>query len=148
MLTKIKHFFFSEIQSTQGSTKDSETIAALALLIEVIEADSHYSDDEKTTLHKIVKDSYPEHGDNIEEIITLVREEIQSATDLFQFTSMINASFSKTQKQALVQQLWEIAYADGILDKYEDYIIRKICDLLYISHSDMIRARNIAAQKP
>jgi uncharacterized tellurite resistance protein B-like protein len=40
--------------------------------------------------------------------------------------------------------MWELAYADAELDKYEEYVIRKVADLIYVSHSEFIRAKTVA----
>lgn len=41
-----------------------------------------------------------------------------------------------------MKAMWEMAYADGNLDKYEDYIIRKVADLIYVPHTEFIRAKS------
>lgn len=144
MLAKIKQFFNDNIEQPD---KKNSALPALALLCEVISADNHYSDEEKTTFYHIIKQHYADHTDEIDELMALAKQESKKATDLFQFTSLINDRFDQKRKLNLVNQLWTIAYADNHLDKYEDYIIRKICDLLYVSHSDMIKVRNEIAEK-
>ena len=53
----------------------------------------------------------------------------------------INSGFTREQKLALIEQMWRVAYADGDLDKYEEYTIRKLSDLLYVEHHEFIRAK-------
>jgi uncharacterized tellurite resistance protein B-like protein len=48
---------------------------------------------------------------------------------------------SMEERVQLVEQLWLIAHADGVIDKYEEAAIRKASELLYVSHSDFIRAK-------
>ena len=64
------------------------------------------------------------------------------ATDYYQFTSLINRGFSYTQKITLIQLLWEVAFSDGELDIYEEHLVRKIADLLHISHMDFIKTKH------
>ena len=60
---------------------------------------------------------------------------------LYDWTSSINESYDYEQKKDLIKLLWDVAYADGRIDKYEDYTIRKISELLYVKHSDFIRMK-------
>ena len=53
----------------------------------------------------------------------------------------MNKGFSQEQKRKVIEHLWQVAYADGILDKYEEYMVRKIADLIYVSHKDFINAK-------
>ena len=41
----------------------------------------------------------------------------------------------------LIKNMWEVAYADGNLDRYEEHLIRRVAELLYVSHSDFIKTK-------
>jgi len=66
-------------------------------------------------------------------------------TDYFQFTSLINKECSLEQKVRLIESLWKIAFIDGALDMNEEYLVRKIADLLHVPHIDFIMAKNRVA---
>ena len=83
----------------------------------------------------------------IEDLINLAEKEIDHAVSLHDFTRLLNESFSKAEKINVIENLWHVAYADSILDKYEEYYIRKVADLLYISHSDYIQSKLKAADE-
>jgi uncharacterized tellurite resistance protein B-like protein len=51
------------------------------------------------------------------------------------------------EKNNIIENLWRVAYADSYIDKYEEYYIRKIADLLHISHSNYIKAKLEAAKQ-
>ena len=74
-----------------------------------------------------------EADDNIEEVI-----------DFHQFTSLLNEHFSLEQKCKLIEYMWLIALSDGNLDAYEDQFIRKVADLMYLRHSELLSARERA----
>jgi uncharacterized tellurite resistance protein B-like protein len=63
------------------------------------------------------------------------------------FTSMINDNYEYDQKVNLLTLMWKVAFVDDNLDKYEEAMIRKIADLLYISHRDYIKVKHIAEEK-
>jgi uncharacterized tellurite resistance protein B-like protein len=80
----------------------------------------------------------------VDTLMALAAEEARLATDYFQFTSLINKNFSAEQKVQVVEYLWQVAYADGHLDAHEQHFMRKIADLLYVSHADYVGAKQRA----
>jgi uncharacterized tellurite resistance protein B-like protein len=60
---------------------------------------------------------------------------------LYEWTSIINETYEYKLRVDVIKSLWDVAYADGRIDKYEDYTIRKIADLLYVKHTDFIRTK-------
>ena len=60
---------------------------------------------------------------------------------LYDWTKIINDTFDYDERVNVLRTLWDVAHADNIIDKYEDYTIRKIADLIYVKHSDFIRAK-------
>jgi uncharacterized tellurite resistance protein B-like protein len=66
---------------------------------------------------------------------------VSESTSLYEYTRLINDSCSYQDKLNLVNSLWKIAFADNSLDKYEEHLIRKISDLLHVSHSDFIKEK-------
>lgn len=81
--------------------------------------------------------------DELAELINLAKNETNHATSLHQFTQLINQYCTTEEKFNLMKAMWEMAYADGNLDKYEDYIVRKVADLIYVPHTEFIRAKSL-----
>ena len=76
-----------------------------------------------------------------DELVELATKEYEASTDYFEFTRLINDHYNEQQKIELIENLWHIAYADNILDKYEEHVIRRIADLIYVSHKDFIASK-------
>lgn len=113
--------------------------AVAALLIEVMLADEKIDEAELTLVLSLI-----EKETSLEQVDLMYQEmkaSVETANDMFQFTHAINEHAGKEEKEALVLSLWRVAYADGVLDEYEDYRIRKICDLLYVPHSVFIQTK-------
>ena len=151
MLTTIKNFFEKNfIPESSNLAGDSGVknpqLALAALMIEVAEADFEDTPEERQAILNIVKTSFKLKENEADELIQLAKEEHKNSTDYFQFTRLINDSFSAQQKNQLIENLWHIAFADNVLDKYEEHVIRRISDLIYVSHSDFmstkLRAQN------
>ena len=75
------------------------------------------------------------------ELIEYAGEKRTASIDLYRFTRQINENYSEEEKVHVVETLWRVVYADGVLDRYEDYLMRKLVKLLRISHGQMIKAK-------
>ena len=78
----------------------------------------------------------------IDDLFILASEEARQSVDLYQFTSLIREHFSQEKKIKTIECLWTIAYADNHLDAHEEHLIRRIADLLYVTHQDFINAKH------
>ena len=141
ILEALKNLF--EDKSTLKETGEGEGlgIAAGVLMLEIARADDEIDDLEKEVVIKGVKNILHENNHEINEIFKKVIAVVEESVSFFEFTSLINDSCSREEKYNLLVILWKVAYADGQLDKYEEYYIRKIKDLLYLSQSDFIKAK-------
>ena len=145
MLTRFKSLFSADLGSDPaGLSEDNLRLACAALLIEVAVIDQEFDDKEFETLQNILQTEYGVSAEECHALTTLAQQECEDATSLYQFTQLVNTSCSQEDKFSLVKGMWLIAYADGDLDKYEEYIIRKTSELLHVSHGDYIRAKHLA----
>lgn len=152
MLNRLKHFFEDKIKiippstDADGGDEHALQLALAALMIEVAESDYQDAPEERAAIEKIVKQAFDLNDREANEVIELARKEHADSTDYFQFTRLINDHYSARQKIQLIENLWRIAFADSNLDKYEEHVIRRIADLLYVSHSDFM-ATKLRVQK-
>ncbi len=143
MLNKIRAFFDERIERpSEQSDSRGINLAAAALLIEVLKADFEPDLREeqaiKSALHKHLNIALEE----IDELFVLASAEVESATSLFQFTRLVNEQYGSQQKYQLVCALWQVAFADHVLDAHEQHLIRQIADLIHLPHSEFIRAKH------
>jgi uncharacterized tellurite resistance protein B-like protein len=146
MLKKLRDIFNNSlINSDQGDSADRDhalRLATAALLIEVVRAD--YEEDIKET--EAVIWQLQTHFDLTEEETLLLVEEAAQKADhsvsLQEFTRLLHENLSAKEKHSVIEMLWLIALADDHLDKHEDYVVRKVAELLYVTHGDLIRIRN------
>ena len=118
-------------------------LAVAALLIEVATADHVMDGTELNALINLLERKFSLPHEQLLELADLAKTEAAEATSLYQFTQLINNECTASEKFELIKGMWEIAYADNQLDKYEEYVIRKVADLIHVSHSDFIRAKSI-----
>ena len=141
-LNKIVQFFEERLMPDAQIQNDNDDkvarMAAAALMVEVAEADFENKPEEQQTLKEILKTSFHLDTKDSDELFKLAESKYENATDSFEFTHMINKHFSAQQKIQLIDQLWKIAYADKVLNKYEEQVIRRSSELSYVSHKDFI----------
>ncbi len=148
MINNIKEFFSSEINNPDGDEGHQQSLAAASLMVEVMVIDRDTSDKELTKIKEILKSQFELKDHEIQKLLELAKQEVKNATSLYQFTRLINDHFDYQKKKKLIGSLWHVAFADDVLDKHEEAIIRRIADLVYVSHSDFIKTKNIAKSKP
>jgi uncharacterized tellurite resistance protein B-like protein len=126
------------------SAAGSETalnLAVAALLVEILRADYEVSATERGQIVASLRGLLGLDPAACEELLALAERQIDDAHDLYQFTSEVNRTWSADDKVRLVEQLWRVARADSIVHKYEEHLVRRIADLLHVSHREFIGAK-------
>jgi uncharacterized tellurite resistance protein B-like protein len=147
VLRSLQQFFETRIAPLRFGSRDEAgtehqlRLATAALFVEMMRADFKVTDEERRNLEAVVRETLGLDGDETRELLALAEEEAASAVELFQFTRLIDEAFSPEQKAMLVERLWRIAYADAHLDRLEEHLVRKIANLLHVSHRDYIAAK-------
>ena len=147
MLKSLIEFFERSTPDHTSTGADNRVeLAAAVLMIEISLADSSIDDHELAIIKKALVDRYHIGEEQVDELIDLARREVDHAVSLHDFTRMLNDNLDAEEKIHVIELLWQVAFADAVLDKYEEYYIRKIADLLYISHKDYIRTKHRVAE--
>lgn len=145
MLTKLQKFFDLYL----GKNVEAEIplqrrlqMAAAALMVEMLHVDEKVTAEEDEKLRLLLEQRFSLDSSEIESLIDLAHNEKHEATDYYQFTSLLNSHYSQQQKIDLVEDLWQLAYADHELDKYEEHLLRRLAELLHVPHKDYIRTKH------
>lgn len=145
MIAAIKQFFDKQLFSPEQESATDRVcrlqLASAALMIELLKTDRHIDERETQALRAILQDTFAIPAGQLEEIIQLAEQESHASVSLYEFTSLVNEHYTYDEKVQLVSNLWQVALADDHLDKYEEQMIRKTADLIYVSHSDFIRTK-------
>lgn len=147
MIAKITAFFQSlNDESPSENNSLSVEMACTVLLCEVMRADGHLDDAEQTLLTNMISEQFSLTPDEVTALIEQAIELSEHAIDFHQFTSKINSHYSPQEKEKIVTLLWQLAMADGEIASIEEHIIRRISDLLHLSHAQYIRAKSSVKQ--
>ena len=144
MIKRIKDLlsnFSNQEEDVEDQKISSLDKACSALLIEVAYADKIFDESEIISLKESLKETYDIDDIIIDELISDAKKTVDESTSLYEYTRVVNDEFEYSDKLELLSRIWRLAFADGNLDKYEDHLIRKISDLIHISHSDFIKIK-------
>ena len=148
MLKAVRDFFDSRLGSSSDSMEDRSEqeiqLATAALLIELAKADRSIDETEWLVIVDTLEKTFQLPSETLQELVSLAEEELHEATDLFQFTQLVNLHYSYKEKLSLLKTMWQVAFADGRIDKYEDHLIRKVAGLIHVPHSDFIKTKHKA----
>lgn len=149
MLKHIREFFDLRVLAAEEyDTEHALQLATAALLIEASRADARVATAEQAAILEAVGQTFDLDDDETASLLTLAQDQVDETASLFEFTRLLNEHFSAKQKVHVVELLWKVAYADSNIDKYEDYYIRKVAELLYVTHTDFIRMKHRVMAKP
>jgi uncharacterized tellurite resistance protein B-like protein len=146
MLRTLKSFFEGKIADfvVDAEQPHSLELASAALLMEISRADRGISAVEREAMTNALRRVCHLSDDEIELLLETSEQAVEEAVSLYDFTTIINRHLSRAQKVELIELLWRVAFADRDLDRYEEYYIRKIADLLHVSHTDFINTKHRA----
>lgn len=126
---------------------DALRVAAAALLVEMARADFDEADTELARARTLLAERYGLAPGEATELLKAAQVESDRSVSLFRFTHLINQNLDMPGKLALMDMLWDVAYADGRLDKHEDALMHKLADLMYVPLVDLMAAKERARKK-
>jgi uncharacterized tellurite resistance protein B-like protein len=144
MIGKLKNLLLGEKAYAETATDpaDRQQLALAALLVEMARADFDESQDEQNSIIDLLAEHFSLTSAESLELLNRAREAADGAVCLFDFSRALHQSLDAEQKQGVIRLLWQVALADNSIDKYEDYLVRKVADLLYVSPSDVVRIKH------
>jgi uncharacterized tellurite resistance protein B-like protein len=152
MLKTLKQFFEKHVEAgfkvqDTASLEHSIRLAGAVILVETAMADFEFDRSERKAIAAALKTAHLVSEDEAHELLHLAEVEVDASVSLHEFINVLNRNLNPDQKRVIMEMLWEVAYADGRIDKYEDYRIRKLADLLHVPHKHFIQAKLKIEQK-
>ncbi|MCE0558424.1 TerB family tellurite resistance protein [Motilimonas sp. E26] len=140
MIAALKSFF-ADLQIEEKPDRIEIELAVAVLLTEVGQADSEMSTAEQDKIEHMLVKAFGLSDEEAKALLLKAQQQQDKSVSMQTFTSVLKEQLSYEQRVRFVKGMWLVAYADNQLDPYEDYIIRKIADLLYLKHSDFIQTK-------
>ena len=143
--------FFDEMtggaRPPESFAGDDHRVAAVALMVHLAEADGVLDEPERKRLQRLVEERYELDPAQARQMIAQASADEREAIDLFQFTHVLKRRLDEKGRQAVVEQLWEMAYADGQAHEFEENIIWRVAELLGVSPRERVELRQRAERE-
>lgn len=142
MLKTIQDYFQNQFAVTDSThTEHQLQLATAALLIEMTRADHRRDEAEMLAVQRTLKRVFSIDDTSLNKLLELAEAEAADMTSYYEFSSLIKNGFEYQERVKVIEMLWEVAYADDTIDKYEEHMIRKIAGLLYIKREDIVASK-------
>jgi len=116
-------------------------VATAALLVEMVRADAQTLWEEATALHGMLARHFKLAPDEVRALIAAAEREADASVSLHGYTKLMNDSLDAAEKAQVLELMWRVAFADRKLDRYEEHLVRKVAELLYLPNSELVRTK-------
>lgn len=141
MLKTLQSLFFPDRPATEETLETRVEVAVAILLMEVARADFDVAEEELDVIRQTLVTDFAMEEAAARELVGQAATEVNESTGFFPFVRALNERLDPGEKCRVIETLWRVAYADAGKHHLEEAIIRQIADLLYVPHSDFVRAR-------
>jgi uncharacterized tellurite resistance protein B-like protein len=125
----------------------SEALSTALLLVELARADFNVAEEEQSRIIELLAARFGLGPEQAAALFDEARRRASEAVSLHEYIQRLNSTLGPADKGQLIEMLWQVAFADGRVDQYEEHLLRKLAELLYVSQEDYIRAKLKAAGK-
>ena len=123
--------------------QDELKLTLTALLVEAAHSNDHFDETERAVIARLLGRHFNLSQADARALLAAGERAAEQSAELFHFTRIVNERLSFEQRVELIEMLWEVAYADGVLDQYEDSLLRRVGGLIYVPD----RERGLARQR-
>ena len=140
---------FLNLEHQQPGGEDLEhslRVATAVLLVEVARADFIVQEAEQANLRHLLASRFELSGDELDALLKEAVADADRLVSIQHVTRLLNEHYDHAMKLRVVEMMWQLVYADGRKDHYEEHLIRQVAELLYLSHAEFIQARHRAEE--
>lgn len=126
---------------------DALQVAVGALLVEAAARDDVFDAAESAAITRLLAERFQLSSDATAQLAKAAEEAKHGSVELYGFVRKVAREMDEAQRVEVIEMLWEVALADGVLDAHEDAMIRKVAGLLYVSDFNRGAARRRVREK-
>jgi len=141
MINRIKALFAGD--GAELPRTDELHVAAAALLVEAALLDGHFDAAERADIARLLKQRFALQDEEVATLIAEAELAVEETGQLYGFTRVIKDRYETAERIAMIEMLWEVAFADGAVDHFESNLIRRVGGLLFVTDRD----RGLAKQR-
>ena len=140
----LKFLTIESIEMNTGDLEHTLRVATAVLLIEVMRADFIVQPAERQKLRQLIAQQFELSAGELDALLEQAEMDADRMVSIQHVTRLMNQHYDHAMKRRVIQMMWQLVYADGDKDHYEEHLIRQVSDLLYVPHSEFIQARHQA----
>lgn len=138
---RLRRLLRNSEEANGESREPAIRLAAAILLVEMARADAQHSETERQALRLELEQRFGLKTEEAQALVTAAEQSADQSVSLHSYIDDINSGLDHPQKQSVLKMLWQVAYADGRLDRHEEHLMRRFADLLHLGHEDFIRLK-------
>ncbi len=142
MMERLRRLLGAPSDAKPSVPTDRIDLAIAVLLVEIARADHDHTDAEDAEILRLLRKTPDIPHADAQALLDEAKHTVEHSVSMHDFTRTVHEQMSYNEKQEVIEMLWRIALTDHSLDKYEDYLIGKIAELLYVSRGDVIRLKH------
>lgn len=147
MIERLKQLFLAPGDAVPAKPDRHQlAVAATALMVQLARIDRDQDERELEIIVDCAVQRLDVTQEEADAILQDALNEADGATSLYEFTGLINDHLDQERKQQLLESIWQVAFADGRIDRYEEHLIRRMAELLHLNHREYMMARHRAEQ--
>ena len=136
-------FFKKKKESEVEKPKNFELeLTASILAYEIARSDGDISETELQVLLEEVRNVATKVNKSEDEVLKIIKLYSENSVSFYEFIEDINNDYSKDEKLSLIKFLWNVAYADKVLEVNEERLIRRIAELIKIKDVEVLKLKH------
>ncbi len=147
MIDRLLEFLSGRDAPALEEEADELQLSVAALLIEAAHMDSNFDAGERATIERLLAKRFDLAPEAVQSLMAQAQQKVEYSAQYFPFTSKITKKMSGEQRAEIIEMLWKVAYSDGVLDPYEDALVRQIAGLIHVPDRERGLARRRALEK-
>jgi len=147
MIDRVLDFLTGRKTPVLANSPDELELAVAALLIEAARMDDQFDERERSTIERVLAEKFELSPEALGSLMDAAEDAVRQSTQFFPFTRQIVQRISPEDRAQILEMMWEVAYADGVLDPQEDALLRRIAGLIHVTDRERGLARQRALEK-
>jgi uncharacterized tellurite resistance protein B-like protein len=147
MIDRVLEFLSGKAAPTATKGADDLQVAVAALLIEAARMDDDFNVDERRMIERVLSERFDLGPEQLRELFIAAERAVRGSTQFFPFTQQIVKNISHEERGQILEMMWQVVYADGVLDPQEDMLLRRIAGLIHVEDRERGLARQRALAK-
>jgi uncharacterized tellurite resistance protein B-like protein len=143
MIDRLKALFRQNDEGVETGP-DLVQLAVASLFVKAAELDGDFGAEERSLIAKLLSGHYGMGQGEAAALIERASHRVGASVEMYGLTRDIKNALDHNERIDLMEMLWQVAYADGVLHEYEANLMRRLAGLLYITDQESGEARKRA----